>query len=144
MADLKISELVSATSVAVTDYFVIVQSGETRKITPKTLFGNIPSPVYCKEATETVASGVVSLLVSTSVISSASSANQILTLAAGTHGMVKEIVVGVLSNTYTATLNVTGGKGFTSVVFNSVGDTLSLRNISGSWYILGSNGVTIV
>jgi len=143
MADLKISELTSATSVAVSDYFVIVQTGETRKVTPEVLFANAPSHLVCKELPETIASGAISTSVLTTIISSASAADQILTLATGTHGMEKDIVVSVLSNSYIATLTVTNAKGFSTIVFNAVGQTVKLKNISGFWYILGSKGATI-
>ena len=144
MSDLKISELVSATSVAETDYFVIVQAGETRKITPAVMCTNVTNSLVCKELPETLSSGVISPTVLTTIISSAPSTNQIFTLGSGVHGTSKEIVVGTLASTFTATINVLNGKGFTSLTFTSIGQTISLKFISGYWYVMAYKGVTIV
>lgn len=143
MADLKISELVSATSVAVTDYLVIVQSGETRKITPSVFFSNLPIRPICNELPETVANGTISNSVLTTLISFSSSANQNLTLAAGVHGMEKEIIASAISMTYRATVTVSNAKGFSTIVFDQTGQSVKLKNISGFWYVVGSQGVLI-
>lgn len=143
MADAKISELTPATTVGVLDSFVVVQTGETRKISPAVLFGQIPSGVYCRETPEVLSSGAVSLLLLTSVINSAADVNQTLTLAGGTHGQEKEIFVSVLASARTATLNVTGGKGFTTIVFSGYGESVKLKNISGFWYVVSVRGATI-
>ena len=144
MADLKISELVSATSVAAVDCFVVVQSGETRKITPAVLFGNVPVKPVCKETPESISSGVISTAILTTKIDSPSAVDQMLTLALGTHGMEKEIVCHTLHALNTAIVTVSTGIGFSTITFNAVGQSVKLKNISGQWYVMGNFGATIV
>ena len=58
------------------------------------------------------------------------------TLTAGT-------VFGTATKAGTASIAVTGGSGFTTVSMTDVKDSISLRNISGTWFITGSNSVVI-
>lgn len=143
MADLKISELNSATTIATSDYFVVVQGGVTKKTTAENLLLNFPVSPVCREIPETISSGVVSISKMVSVISSSSETNINFTLPAGTNGMNKEIVVSLLQPLSTATISVVDGSGFVSVTFNEVGQTLSLKNISGKWYIMSIKGASI-
>jgi len=143
MADLKISELVPATTVSETDSFVVVQSGETRKITPVVLFSKIPVRPICKETAEHLSNGLISTNILTTVIDSSVYTNQVFTLAVGVHGFTKEIVCHNLINTFSATVTVTGGRGFSTIVFTEIGQTASLKYITDSWYIMSHKGVTI-
>jgi hypothetical protein len=143
MTDRKISELTAATTVAAADTFIMVQGGETRKVSGSVLFSNIPVSPVVKDTPETIASGVISLTTKTTIIDTAVSSNITLTLAAGTHGLEKEIVVKSMTPSYTGTLTVTSGVGVTTITFNQTGNTVYLKNVSGYWYVKGSKGVTI-
>lgn len=135
MADSKLSALTPATSVNLGDYLLLVQGGNSLKVDVLTLFGG---------ASETlISSGAISLLMKSSKIK-ALTAGATYTLAAGVHGQEKTIVCNAVDvTTPTATLNITSGAGVASVVFNAIGDTVTLRNVDGLWYVVGSNGVTI-
>ena len=143
MADSKISELTGATSVASVDVLPIVQTGQTKKVTASVLFSNIPVNPVCKEAPETIGNGAVSTTLLTTVIESIVSENISLTLAAGVHGTIKEIFTKTLSPTYSAVVTVTGGKGFSTITFSNVGQSVYLKNINGDWYVISYRGAVI-
>ncbi len=143
MTDRKISELEAATTVATSDTFVLVQSGETKKVPASVVFGNIPVKPVCKETPEVVASGVISPTALTTVIDSAVAENITLTLAAGTAGHEKEIFVKNLSPTKTAIITVTGGTGYSTITFSNSGQSVLLKNILGDWYVVSYRGAQI-
>ena len=143
MADFKISELTAANTIAALDYFVVVQSGNTKKISSQVLFSNIPTNPTCKETIEIISSGVVSNSLRTTVINSIASSDINFSLAAGIDGTEKEILVSGISATHTATVSVPAGIGFTSILFSSIGQTVTLKFISSSWYIMSIKGATI-
>lgn len=63
------------------------------------------------------------------------------TLADGEEGQRKVIVM--IADGGDGTLTPSNLVGGTTITFNSVGDTVSLEFTSGSWSIMGSNGVVI-
>jgi hypothetical protein len=140
LADKKISELVSATTVNTTDYFPIVQGGTTLKLDMATFLSHLPAPAIELPAQESPASGALSTAVKTSLITSATGATN-YTLAAGTHGMKKVIAAQTMGGSATAIVTVTSGTGFTTLTFNTAGDYVSLENINGFWFISGNTSV---
>lgn len=143
MADKKISELTSASVVNSTDAFVIVQAGETRKISPEVLFKNVPVSVVSKEVPEVIENGAISIVIATTVIDSSAFNDVELTLAAGSNGIEKTIVCLNLIPSYKATVSVTNGRNVNSIQFNDPGDSVHLKYILGYWYVVGSKGVII-
>jgi len=141
MADKRISELTAATTVNAADTFVLVQSGSTLKVAANVLFGNIPVNVAVKEASESLDAGALSVSLAYSKVKP-TTAGAAYTLAAGAHGTVKTIVCETFTSG-TAVVTVTGGKGFTTLTFNAVGDAVVLQNIEGGWYITGNNSVAV-
>jgi len=140
MADTKVSALVSAAVVNIADYFLLVQAGSSLKLPVDVFCLNMPSRIKIIEASEAlVAAGAIATnkLVTKLTLGAAIA----YTLAAGTHGMEKQIVAS--ASTGTANVTVTSGTGVTTIAFNAVGDSVHLKNIDGSWYVLGSNSVTI-
>lgn len=83
-------------------------------------------------------SGAVSLTSATTIVDSVSAVAA--TLANGKEGQKKTII---LKGSGSVSLTGTSFGGFTTVTFNSVGDTLSLMFIDGAWYVLNGYGVTI-
>ncbi len=143
MADTKVSALTPASIVNLADALLLVQGGNSLKIDIETLLLNLPSRTIVKEASEALlVSGAVATNKLTTKIKSLT-AGAVYTLAAGTHGMEKVIVCDTAEATPTATLVVTSGAGFSTVNFANVGGSVSLKNIDGVWYIVGSNGVVI-
>jgi hypothetical protein len=133
-ADSKVSALTPATSVSSSDYVLLVQGGNSKKIDMQTLFQNIPVKSKILEASEAPLSGAVSTLLLTSKIKLNSTATA-YTLGAGTHGMEKELVVD--SGTGTAVVTVTSGKtGLNTITFTSLLSSAKLKNIDGVWYIV--------
>lgn len=83
--------------------------------------------------------GAISLLTDTTLLTTTGS--NALTLANGTVGQEKTIVMVV--NAGDGTLTPTTKIGFTTVTFNDVGDTVTLRYTSSGWVIKSYYGVTI-
>jgi hypothetical protein len=140
LADKKISELVSATTVNTTDYFPIVQGGTTLKLDFATLLSHLPAPAIELPAQESPASGALSTAIKTSLVTSTTGATN-YTLAAGTHGTKKVIAAQTMGGAATAVITVTSGTGFTTLTFNAAGDYVSLENINGFWFISGNTSV---
>ncbi len=115
----------------------------TKKVTASTLFSTIPVAPVCLQASELLGSGVISTSILTTLIDSVAASNLNFTLAAATHGTVKEIAVKTLTPTYTATIAVTGGKGFTTISFSNTGQSVYLKNLNGDWYVISYRGATI-
>ncbi len=143
MADKRITDLTSATTLNLADFFVIVQGGTTVNITAQTLLSNLPQAPITVQPAETPASGALSTAVRDSLVTSASGATA-YTLAAGTHGTRKLIACSTLGASATAAVTVTGGAGFTTITFSAIGQNAELENISGTWFVTSSRGVTIV
>jgi hypothetical protein len=139
--DKKISELTAATTVAAADTFVVVQGSSTNKVDATVLFNNVPVNVFVKEAAESPLSGALTTTKQYSVLT-ANGTPTAYTLAAGTHGMDKIIVLGTLTSG-TAQVTITSGSGFSTASFDTAGESVHLKNIGGTWYVIGNNGVTL-
>lgn len=144
MADTKVSALVAASVVNSTDYLLLVQNGNSIKLDIETLATKMPVRLNVIEASESLI--IAGALATNKVYSKikALTAGVAYTLAAGTHGMEKYIVCDSADvTTPTAVLTITSGSGISTATFNAVGDSLHLKNIDGSWYVVGSNSVSI-
>lgn len=64
------------------------------------------------------------------------------TLADGTAGQVKVIVCTVAANTPAGTLTPANFGNGTSILFNAVGETVTLEFRSGNWWITSVDGAT--
>ena len=72
----------------------------------------------------------------------ADAGGDIFTLADGTIGQVMTICM--LSATGIATITPTNLLGGTSVTMNAAGETVMLRFVDTSWYIVGGNAYTVI
>lgn len=144
MADLKISQLVSATTVNTTDLFVMVQGGSTVKVDIATFLSKLPASPTVVQAQEAPGSGALSTAIRSSLITSATGTTN-YTLAAGTHGQQKLIGVQTLGASALAVVTVSSQSFGTlgTITFNAVGDSVLLENINGIWFIVGSNSVVL-
>jgi len=139
----KVSQLTPASTLNLTDLLLLTQAGESIKIDIETMLLNLPSRLIVKETAESVATGVIATNILSTLIQS-KTAPAAYTLASGLHGMEKEIVCSAAeATTPTAVVTVTNGAGFTTITFSAVGQSAKLKNVSGNWYIIGSNGVVI-
>ena len=141
MSDSKVSALTSATALNTADYLLLVQSGSSLKLDIETLALKMPSRIIINEASEAPASGALATNKLVSKVTPAG-APTAYTLAAGTHGMEKQIVCAVFTSG-TAVVTVTSGAGFTTLTYNAVGDAAHLKNVDGVWYVVGTNSVAV-
>lgn len=145
MADKTISQLTAATSVLQTDVLPIVNDSETKKISIANLF-NSPvnlslSGLFKINGTSALSSsGIITQTEFLSELSNATESNVSLSLAAGSAGLFK--MLSVISANSTITVNVSGGNGFTTITFNSIGDSCLLY-YTNKWHIVSNNGGVI-
>lgn len=142
MADSKVSELTAATSAAAADTIYLVQSGASKSITNAKLFANIATPAVFNDKIsigdhDTItAAGAISLTTNITWINDVSAAGTI-TLAGGTDGQLKIIIMSSNSGSHTVTLansNVAN-----SISFSSAGHSATLIYDTGlaKWYFIG-------
>lgn len=144
MADSKVTAMTAATSVSSTDVLYLVKPSTSpydHKVTVANLFGGIPVPVVLEDdlvlggtAQTLSAAGAISISTLVTKITSPDGAGT-LTIADGTEGQIKVIVM--VSNSGSHNLTISSNIGHSSIVFNSAGDTAILIFLGGSWYFLG-------
>jgi hypothetical protein len=63
-------------------------------------------------------------------------------LAAGTDGQIKTIMLAVPGNSYTVTVTNAGWKssGTGGITLSSIGQAVTLQYINSKWYCIGNNG----
>jgi len=144
MADSKVTAMNPATSVSPTDVLYLVKPSTSpydHKVTVANLFGGIPVPVVLEDdlilggAVQTLsAAGAISVSTLVTKITSPDGAGT-LTIADGTDGQIKVVVM--VSNSGSHALTINSNIGHSSIVFNSAGDTATLMFLAGNWYFLG-------
>ena len=140
MADSKVSELTTATSVGGSDLIYVVQSNTSKKATVSTLFANaanvvLKDVVSLDTTAQSLASpGAVSLSKTvTQLVIDASGGS--ITLAAGIVNQIKVItVVSSSGGTYTLSSNMAGNR---VVSFTRVGDSAQLLFTNNKWHMIG-------
>jgi len=143
MADTKVSQLTPASTLNLTDLLMLVQGGASLKADIETISLNLPSRLIVKELSESLVSGAIATNILSSRVHS-TTASAAYTLAAGTHGMEKEIVCESAEvTTPSAVVTVTGGLGVNTITLSVVGQSVKLKNINDSWYVMSSNGAVI-
>jgi len=141
MADQKLSELTAASNAAAADDLYLVQGGSSKSITIANLFADVDTDVKFGDTisiddSETLTgAGAVSVDKTVTVLSNPGS-NGTLTIAAGSTGQIKIIVM--TSNTGGNTLTLDDSDlGHDTVVFNEAGDTATLLYIGSKWWVIG-------
>lgn len=140
MADSKVSELTSATSLGGADVFYVVQSNTSKKITAAKVFENaanvtLKGNINIDPSVQTLgAAGVIDLTKPVTQLSVGAS-NGTLTLPTGTAGQIKILVMVASSG---GTYNVYGNVAASAnISFNNNGDTATLLFTNNKWYMIG-------
>ena len=99
-------------------------------------------PIYLPSSQSTSGIGGVISLATTATYVNASGAGS-GTLAAGSAGQIKTIMMAVAGNSYTVTVTSAGWKtsGNGSITIpNTIGSAVTLQYINSKWYCIGNNG----
>ena len=145
MADKKITALTDlGTAIASTDLFhVVVDPSGTpinKKVSTANVFNNIPSWIGLKQTPQTLsASGAANVTTAITVVDG-TSGTVAVTLADGSEGQIKTIIDTATSGTNAITITPTNLRGYTSIVLNAPGETVTLLFKSSKWNIIGGHG----
>lgn len=140
MADSKVSELTSATSVGGSDLLYLVQSNTSKKITASEFFtyaGNVTlrGNVAVEPTVQLLASPGIIDLTKTVTHLSADASGGTLSIPAGKTNQIK--ILTMISNaggTLAIRANVANSA---NVEFNTVGDTATLLYTNNKWFMIG-------
>lgn len=140
MADSKVSELTSATSVGGSDLLYLVQSGTSKKIAASTFFENMGNVVLkgnvaFDPSVQLLASPGIIDLTKTITHLSADASGGTLIITAGKLNQIK--ILTMISNaggTLAIRSNVANSA---NVEFNTVGDTATLLYTNNKWFMIG-------
>ena len=151
MADKKVTALVDiGTGILSTDVWIVIQDpGGTpvnKKMQVSNFTGYLPSYVGYAQAPQalTAATGVVS--VTTAITTMATAALSAYSLANGTPGQTKHIVMITDGGNAVITVATPGMPGTdTTLTFDTVGDacTLLFLDTTSGWTVVGNNGVAV-
>jgi len=140
MADAKLSELTAATSAASSDSMYLVQSNTSKKITVANFFADVDTPavfgdkIQIQDSETITEPGACSVTTNITLVSNPSG-NGNLTLAAGSDGQIKIIIM--VSNTGATTQTLTGSNVEGDVEFDAAGDTATMIYTNSKWYMIG-------
>ncbi len=148
MADKKVTALTDlGDSLAAVDLFHIVDDPAgtpiNKKIAAQDVFNNIPSWLGLAQTSQAItSSGSSSAADVTSAITevNGTSAVETITLADGSDGQVKIVLDTATAGTYTQTITPSNLRGYTSVLLNAPGESVTLIFKNSNWNILGGNG----
>jgi len=141
MADAKLSELTAATTAAAADSLYMVQSSASRKITIANFFGDVATPVKFSDTISITDSntqtsiGAISTTTNITYLSDPDGAGN-CTLAAGSEGQIKIVIMTSNTGGHTLTLNSSGTVSNT-VTFTSAGHSATLIYTNSKWYFIG-------
>ena len=145
MADSKVSELTSATSIGVSDLLYVVQSNTSKKLTTAVLFANaanvtLKGNINFDSSVQTLSTAGAITLTSPITHLSADASGGAVTIPVGTTNQLKYIVMtSTAGGTYTingASNNVAANA---NVVFSAVGKTAQLLYTNSKWFMVGGS-----
>jgi hypothetical protein len=152
MADKKITALTDlGDAIASADLFHVVDdpSGTpiNKKVAAEDVFNNIPSWLGLKQASQQeTADGSTTIVVNvTTAITeiNATSATASATLADGSDGQVKTIINTSTSGTNAVTITPSNLRGYSTIVLNAPGETVTLLFKNSNWNVIASHEATI-
>ena len=151
MADKKITQLTDlGNALASVDLFHVVDdpSGTpiNKKVSASSIFNNIPTWLGLKQSSQSITTdgSTQSAADLTSAITeiNATSAAGTITLANGADGQVKMFLNTSSSGSFAATITPSNLRGYTNVLLNAPGETVTLLFKNSNWNIIAGNGYT--
>ena len=151
MADKKITALSNlGDSLASADLFHVVDDPTgtpvNKKIAAEDVFNNIPAWLGLKQTSQAgTADGstTIAINVTTAITEiNATSALSACSLADGADGQVKTVINTSTSNTNVVTITPSNLRGYTNVLLNAPGETVTLLFKNSNWNIIAGNGYT--
>lgn len=140
MADLRVSQLTEATSVALTDLLYLSKAGTDRKVTVQTVLNSGKQVNNASYQTLTT-TGVLDLSKPVTVIN-ATSSNFTVTVGTGAEGQEKTVL---LKNTTGGVVTLSGiFGGYTTIQLSEIGDSVKLIYLTGEWFIQGGINQPVV
>ena len=152
MADKKITALTDlGDSLASADLFHVVDdpSGTpvNKKIAAEDVFNNIPSFLGLKQTSQTATadgSTTIAINVTTAITEiDATSATSSCSFADGSDGQVKTIINTSSSGTNLITITPSNLRGYTNVLLNAPGETVTLLFKNSNWNVIGGFGFAV-
>ena len=151
MADKKVTQLTDlGDGLAAVDLFHVVDdpSGTpiNKKITAEDVFNNVPTWLGLNSTSQSItADGSTSIAVTlTEPVSevNATSAIGTLTLADGANGQIKTIINVSTGGTNVVTITPSNLRGYTNILLNAPGETVTCIFKNSNWNIIAGNGYT--
>lgn len=140
MADSKVSELTSATSVGGSDLLYLVQSSTSKKVTAATLFANaanvtLKGNINVDSSVQLLGSpGIIDLSKPVTHLSSDASGG-VCSIPAGTVNQIKIVcMIATAGGSYTISSNIANNA---NVIFNAAGKTATLLFTNNKWFVIG-------
>ena len=144
MADKIIPNLKATTGVSIDDLMLVVDTPASaptnKKITIKNFLKNIF--VQGNSATPQTITGAGAVDLTSAITWVVTTGVNALTLAAGTEGQTKFIVMKTEDGA--ATLTPISPTNYSTIEFNDVGDSVQLLFTNAAWHIVGHYGVAVV
>ena len=152
MADKKITALTDlGDALATADLFHVVDdpSGTpiNKKIAAEDVFNNIPSFLGLKQTSQSITadgSTNTAINVTTAITEiDATSATHSGALADGSDGQIKTIINVSTSGTNVVTITPSNLRGYTNILLNAPGETVTCMFKNSNWNVIGGNGYAL-
>jgi hypothetical protein len=141
MADSKVSELTSATSVGVSDLFYVVQSDTSKKVTAATVFANVANvtlkgTINLDTSVQTISTAGTMVDLTkpvTHLVADASGGS--ISIPSGTANQIKYItMITTTGGSFAISANIANSQ---TITFNAVGKSAQLLYTNGKWHMVG-------